>query len=78
MSLPFHERLLCSPNVGFAAINVGRTKGYELINRGVIKIVKEGKKTSLVVESLKQYANQARGENSGAPPKSESASKEVA
>jgi hypothetical protein len=51
--IPFRERIYCSVEEGMDAIGVGRTKFYELINAGVVRIRKVGKKTLVEVDSLK-------------------------
>lgn len=50
------EPVLVAPKVGFAAIGVGTTKGYELINSGELEIVKIGRATRITVESIKRFA----------------------
>ena len=58
-TIPFRERLLCSVNEGMAAVGLGRTKFYELINDGTIKTRKVGTKTLVVVDSLRQMTEAA-------------------
>jgi excisionase family DNA binding protein len=48
------EPLAVSPKVAFAAIGVGVTKGYELINSGELDAVKLGRSTRITWESVKR------------------------
>lgn len=57
-TVPFRERLLCSVNEALAAVSLGRTKFYELVGNGTIQTRKVGKKTLVVVDSLKALVPQ--------------------
>jgi hypothetical protein len=41
--------------MGFKALNVGNTKGHDLINRGLIKAVKLDGKTLIDMDSVEQF-----------------------
>jgi len=43
------------PHTAFAAINVGVTKGYELINSGELEAFKIGRATRITTESIRAY-----------------------
>lgn len=49
------EPIAVRPSDGFAAIGVGTTKGYELINAGDLKVIKIGRATRITVESIKSF-----------------------
>lgn len=58
------EPLLLPPKAAFAAIGVGTTKGYELINAGKLEAVKIGRATRIKVSSLKSLVDTLdRGES---------------
>lgn len=54
------EPLGLPPKAAFAAIPVGVTKGYELINSGELEIFKVGRATRVTTESLKAYVDRQR------------------
>lgn len=60
------EPVAVSPKVAFAAIGVGITKGYELINSGQLEAVKIGRLTRITWASVKLLIESA-------PRKSEAA-----
>lgn len=47
------EPLAVSPKVAFAAIGVGNTRGYELINDGSLEAFKIGRSTRVTWASVK-------------------------
>lgn len=47
------EPVAVTPKVAFAAIGVGNTKGYELINSGQLEAVKIGRSTRVMWASVK-------------------------
>ena len=49
------EPIAVRPTDGFAAIGVGVTKGYELINSGDLKVIKIGRATRITVDSIKAF-----------------------
>ena len=49
------EPITVRPADGFAALGVGVTKGYELINAGDLKVIKIGRATRITVESIKAF-----------------------
>jgi len=49
------EPLAVTPKDAFAAIGVGITKGYELINEGKLETFKIGRATRITTASLKAY-----------------------
>ena len=49
------EPLALPPKAAFAAIGVGITKGYELINSGELEAFKIGRSTRVTAESVKAY-----------------------
>jgi hypothetical protein len=51
------EPLALPPKAAFAALGIGTTKGYELINSGQLKAVKIGRATRVTMESIKAVAN---------------------
>jgi hypothetical protein len=40
---------------GMAALNVGRSKAYELLALGLLEAVKNGMRTEITVESIRRY-----------------------
>jgi hypothetical protein len=50
------EPILCSVPQGCQMIGIGTQGMYDLIGAGLVKAVKRGTRTLLVVESLKKYA----------------------
>lgn len=48
------EPIAVSPKDAFAAIGVGNTKGYELINSGDLEAVKIGRATRITWASVKR------------------------
>lgn len=48
------EPVAVTPKVAFAAIGVGVTKGYQLINSGQLEAVKIGRSTRVTWSSVKQ------------------------
>lgn len=49
------EVLAIAPKDAFAAIGVGVTKGYELINSGELESFKVGRSTRVTTDSVKAY-----------------------
>lgn len=49
------ECLAIPPRDAFAAIGVGVTKGYELINSGELQTFKIGRSTRVTTESIRAY-----------------------
>lgn len=54
------------PADGFAALGVGVTKGYELINAGDLKVIKIGRATRITVESIKAFVARQSAEQQAA------------
>jgi hypothetical protein len=50
------EPILCSVPQGCQMLGIGTQGMYDLIGAGLVKAVKRGTRTLLVVESLKTYA----------------------
>lgn len=50
------EPLAVTPKQAFAALGIGVTKGYELINAGRLKTIKIGRATRVTVPSIKEVA----------------------
>jgi excisionase family DNA binding protein len=48
------EPIAVAPRDAFAAIGVGNTKGYELINAGELEAVKIGRSTRITWDSVKR------------------------
>lgn len=48
------EPIAVAPRDAFAAIGVGNTKGYELINSGELEAVKIGRSTRITWDSVKR------------------------
>jgi len=48
------EPLAVSPKTAFAAIGVGNTRGYELINEGTLEAFKIGRSTRITWASVKR------------------------
>lgn len=57
MRMPFHERIFCTVPDALDALSLGRTKFYELVSRGDIKITKVDSRTLVIVDSLKKLAS---------------------
>lgn len=55
----FEEPLAVSPKTAFAAIGVGNTRGYELINEGSLEAFKIGRSTRVTWSSVKQLVHEA-------------------
>ncbi len=53
------DRLLCSVREAERMIDVGHTKFYELINDGMIKTLKIGRKRMVVLDSVYQLLRDA-------------------
>ena len=53
------EPLAVPPKVAFAAIGVGNTRGYELINQGSLEAFKIGRSTRITWESVKRLVESA-------------------
>ena len=53
------EPLAVPPKVAFAAIGVGNTRGYELINQGLLEAFKIGRSTRITWESVKRLVEAA-------------------
>jgi hypothetical protein len=51
-TIPFRERLACSPAEACLALSIGRTKLYQLIGEGRIAVKKLGRRTVVAVPSL--------------------------
>ena len=49
------EPIAIPPKDAFAAIGVGITKGYELINAGELEIFKIGRATRVTTESVRAF-----------------------
>ena len=49
------ERLLIPREVAFVMLGVGTTRGYQLINSGMIEAVKLGGKTLIRADSLRRF-----------------------
>lgn len=49
------DTIAIPPKSAFAAIGVGVTKGYELINAGELETFKIGRATRVTTESVKAY-----------------------
>jgi hypothetical protein len=56
-TLPFRERLGCSPSEACAALGVGRTLLYELIATRRVEVRKLGRRTIVSVPSLLKLMN---------------------
>ncbi len=54
--VPFYERITCTVPQALQATGLGRTKFYELVNRGVVEITKIDGRTLAIVASLKRLA----------------------
>lgn len=53
------EPVAVSPKIAFAAIGVGNTKGYELINSGQLEAIKIGRATRITWDSVKKLVEVA-------------------
>ena len=53
------EPLAVPPKVAFAAIGVGNTRGYELINEGSLEAFKIGRSTRITWSSVKRLVDAA-------------------
>lgn len=53
------EPVAVTPKVAFAAIGVGITKGYQLINTGQLEAVKIGRSTRVTWTSVKKLIESA-------------------
>jgi excisionase family DNA binding protein len=51
-TLPFRERLGCSPSEACVALGIGRTLFYELVAKRRIEVTKVGRRTIVSVPSL--------------------------
>ena len=51
------EQLAVPPKVAFAAIGVGVTKGYELINAGELETYKVGRATRITTASIRAFVD---------------------
>jgi len=54
------------PKLAFAAIGVGITKGYELINAGELTAFKVGRATRITTDSIRAYVAKRVAEASAA------------
>jgi hypothetical protein len=54
-TLPAPRKRYVPRKIGFKALNVGPTKGHDLINRGLIKVVKLDGKTLIDMDSVEQF-----------------------
>jgi excisionase family DNA binding protein len=52
---PMSDRLLLKPEEAAAVLSIGRTKVYELIDRGDVRTVQIGRSRRIVRESLDEY-----------------------
>jgi hypothetical protein len=59
------EPLAVSPRVGFGMIQVGNTKGYDLIARGELDSFIDGHQRRITVESIKAYIARRLAETAG-------------
>ncbi len=57
--IPFRERRTCTVAEAIAAVPMGRTKCYELIKRGEVKVIKVGSATRVIIETLPGYGPQS-------------------
>jgi hypothetical protein len=57
--IPFRDRLSCTIPEACAATGLGRTKLYEEIGKGRLKIRKVGARTLVLVDSLVALVNDA-------------------
>ena len=53
------EPLAVPPKIAFAAIGVGNTRGYELINEGSLEAFKIGRSTRVTWDSVKRLVEAA-------------------
>jgi excisionase family DNA binding protein len=53
------EPVAVPPKIAFAAIGVGNTKGYELINSGQLEAIKIGRATRITWDSVKRLVEVA-------------------
>jgi hypothetical protein len=53
------EPIAVAPRDAFAAISVGNTKGYELINDGILEAFKIGRSTRVTWSSVKRLVESA-------------------
>lgn len=53
------EPLAVAPKTAFAALGVGHTKGYELINSKELEAIKIGRSTRITWESVKRLVASA-------------------
>jgi excisionase family DNA binding protein len=67
-TLPFRERLGCSPSEACVALGVGRTLFYQLIAEGRVEVIKLGRRTVVCIPSLIRLLD--GGGEQGAKPKS--------
>ncbi len=51
------EPVAVSPKTAFAALGIGTTKGYELINEGRLEVIKIGRATRITTRSIKAIAH---------------------
>ncbi len=51
------EPIAITPKAAFAAIGVGITKGYELINSGDLETFKVGRATRITTASIRAYVS---------------------
>jgi excisionase family DNA binding protein len=51
-TLPFRERLGCSPNEACVALGIGRTFLYQLIAERRVEVKKLGRRTIVIIPSL--------------------------
>jgi len=55
-----------SPRAAFAAIGVGVTKGYELINSGELEVFKIGRATRVTTKSVEAFVEKRLAEREAA------------
>lgn len=54
-AIPFRERITCSVAEAVEASGIGRTRLYEHIKQGDIRIRKDGRRTLVLVASLVDF-----------------------
>ena len=66
-TIPFRERLACSPNEACLALGIGRTLLYELISEGRIEVKKLRRRTIVAVPSLLKLVDARAAEPKSRP-----------
>jgi excisionase family DNA binding protein len=59
--IDIRQKILCTVNEGAAAISVSRSKAYQLIRSGRIRVVRMDGRTKVVVASLLELAERDTG-----------------